>query len=393
MNNKTISIFLAVTVIVVIAAIVAVNKEQKAVVNDQAGNQLFPGLEAKVNDVAKIEITKGSDHVTIQRADNNWQIAEKDNYPADLAKIKEVVMKIAAFTTVEAKTKKAENYGKLNVEDPTQEDTKSIQVSLKDGSNNELANVIVGRMETGSFTTVGQDKTYVRKANDPQVWLVKGGLVVDEAASDWATEEILNIESSRVKKVEIIHDGKKQVIIDKEKPGNGDFMLANIPKGKEPKSQSGLAQVARAMEKLRMLDVQNAKGFEFPEGKTITTELQTFDGLVVTAKTLKQSGNYLTNFSARFDASLRPAPSAAEPSPAEASPADKSPAKEEAKEGENKPAPNPHAAQPAPLKDAALVQQEATQLNEKLSPWVFTLNKSKAKNLVEEMTDLVKDKS
>jgi hypothetical protein len=45
------------------------------------------------------------------------------------------------------------------------------------------------------------------------------------------------------------------------------------------------------------------------------------------------------------------------------------------------------------VKDAALVQQEVTQLNQQLSPWVFTLNKSKAKNLVEEMADLVKDKS
>jgi hypothetical protein len=392
MNKKQISIFLAVTVVVVIAAVVAVNQQQSAVVNKQAGDYLFPGLEAKVNDVAKVEIIKGEDHVTIQRTDNNWQITEKDNYPADFAKVKEAVMKIAAFTTIEAKTKIPDNYGKLNVEDPSKEDTKAVQVSLKDGSDNELASVIVGRMDTGSFATVGQGTTYVRKPNDDQVWLVKGGLVVKEDPSDWVTEEILNIDSSRVKKVEITHKDGAKVIIEKEKPGEGDFIIANLPKDKETKSQSGLTQVARAMQTLRMTDVEKAEGFEFPEDKTITTELQTFDGLVITAKTVKQASNYRTNFTASFDPSLRPA----EETKTEAA-AEEAGKEGEQKEGEATPKPaeppNPHAATQPPIKDAASVQQEVTQLNQKLSPWVFTLNKSKAKNLVEEMDDLVKDKS
>ena len=67
-------------------------------------------------------------------------------------------------------------------------------------------------MEAGGFSTVGQDKTYVRKANDDQVWLVKGGLVVDEEAGDWVTEEILNIDASRVKKVEIIQKSGEHLL-------------------------------------------------------------------------------------------------------------------------------------------------------------------------------------
>jgi hypothetical protein len=382
MNKKHTYIFLAVTVVVVIAAVLAVKQQQSAVDNKQAGGYLFPGLEAKVNDAAKIEIIKGEDHVTVVRTNGEWQILEKNNYPADFTKIKEVLLKMASFTTLEAKTKIPENYAKLNVEDPAQEDAKSVLVRVKDSADNELAAVIVGRMEAGSFATVGQDKTYVRKANDDQVWLVKGGLVVKEAAGDWVVEEILNIPSSRVKQVTISHNDGKNIIIQKQKPGEGDFVIANLPKGKETGAQSDLTQVARAMETLRMTDVEKAEGFDFPADKTITTELQTFDGLVITAKTVKQGSDYLTNFTARFDASLRPA----EEAKADAS-----------KEGEGQTAaptpPDPHAPKPAPVKEAALVDQEATQLNQQLSPWVFTLNKTKAKNLVKEMSELVKDKS
>ena len=388
MNKKHIGIFLGITVIVLIAAVIAVNKQQSSVINKQAGAYLFPGLEAKINNIAKIEVVKGQDHVTIEHTDNSWQIAEKDQYPADLSKIKEVVLKIAAFTTVEPKTKLADNYGKLNVEDPTAENAKSVQVTLKDSAGNELASVIVGRTESGGFTSVGQDKTYVRKAQDDQVWLVNGGLVVNEAPSNWVTEEILNIESSRVKKVAINRKNTKAVIIQKDNPGNGDFVLSDLPKGKEPKSQAELSQVARSMERLRMLDVQKAEGFTFPDDKTITTELQTFDGLVITASTLKQSGNYLSKFSARFDASLRPAE---QPAPADANKKDEAKNADEKKELSAQT--DPHAAKPPALKEAALVQQEAEQLNQQLSPWVFTLNKAKAKNLVEEMDELIKDKT
>ena len=54
---------------------------------------------------------------------------------------------------------------------------------------------------------------------------------------------------------------------------------------------------------------------------------------------------------------------------------------------------DPHTPKPPALKEAALVKQEADQLNQQLSPWVFTLNKSKAKNLVEDLDDLLKDKT
>lgn len=388
MNKKHIGIFLAVTVLVAIAAVVAVNKQESAVVASHAGDHLFPGLEAKVNDVTKIEVLKGDGRITIARGDNDWQIVEKNNYPADLSKIKETVMKIAAFTTIEAKTKMPENFAKLNVEDPAKEDANSIQVSLKDSADKELASVIVGRMETGSFATVGQDKTYVRKANDDQVWLVKGGLVVSDEAVDWVTEEIVNINSSRVKQVAITHTDGKQVIIQKDKPGEGDYVIVNLPKGKDVRTQTALSQVARSMETLRMLDVQKAEGFEFPEDKTMTTELQTFDGLVISAKTVKQAGDYYSNFSARFDPALRPAEE-----PATSEEANK---EGEAPEQPASPHADPHAAphapKPAPIKDAALVQEEVAHLNQKLSPWVFTLNRNKAKNLVEEMDDLVKDK-
>ena len=381
MNKKHLGIFAAVTLIVIIAAVVAVNQQKSAVVH-QAGEHLFPGLETKVNDVAKIEVIKGEDRVTIQRGDNNWQVADKDNYPANGSKVKETIMKIAAFTTIEAKTQKEENYGKLNVEDPTQTDTKSVLVSLKDASDNELASVVVGRLITGSLTTGSQDKTYVRKNNDTQVWLAKGGLIVDEIATDWLSEELMDVSESRISKVSIAHANGESVVVFKEKSGEGDFILQDIPNNKEPKSQTELARIARILERLNLDDVQKAESFEFPEKSTKTT-IQTFDGLVVDATTTKDGSDYLVKFAARFDASIRPA---AEPAKAE-------PTAETKAEGETAaPAVDPHAPSKPTLIDATLVQQEATEINDKLKDWIFHLPKAKGKLFTKPMDELVKDK-
>ncbi|WP_455205885.1 DUF4340 domain-containing protein [Kaarinaea lacus] len=309
-------------------------------------------------------------------------MADKDNYPANGSKVKETIMKIAAFTTIEAKTQKEENYGKLNVEDPTQTDAKSVLVSLKDASDNELASVVVGRLITGSLTTGSQDKTYVRKNNDTQVWLAKGGLIVDEIATDWLSEELLDVPESRISKVSITHANGESVVVFKEKAGEGDFILQDVPKNKEPKSQSELARVARVLERLNLDDVQKAEGFEFPE-KATKTEIQTFDGLVVEAMTAKKGSEYLVKLGARFDDSIRPATEAAKEEPAE----------ETKPEGETAaPAADPHAPSKPTLKDAALVQQEATEINDKLKDWIFHLPKAKGKLLTKPMDDLIKDK-
>lgn len=377
MNKKHFAIFVAITVIVLVASVIAVNKEQSAVVNQDAGAMLFPGLEAKANDVAKVEIVKGEDRTTIQSNNGKWVVTDRDNYPADVSKVKEAIMKIAGFTTVEAKTKKEDNYGKLNVEDPTKEDAKSILVTLKDKSDSEMAALVIGRQVTGSFTTVGQDQTYVRKMNDPQVWLVKGALTLDESANDWLVEDLLNVAMSRVSQVTIKQADGSFVTINKEKPGEGDYIIQNLPKNQEVESQADLAKIPKVLENLRLEDVQKTDAVEFPEDKSIKTEIKTFDGLVINAVTKKQNQDYLVKITVKFDASIRPPVAETSAEPKSETPADEAHAKP----------------QPPKLKDAAAVQLEATEINEKVSPWVFTVTRTKGLALTRKLDDLVKDKS
>ena len=66
------------------------------------------------------------------RDGDRWLVAEKGNYPANAAKISQIVLAMADLTLVEPKTQKADLYPRLEVEEPGK--GKSTLVSVKDKS-------------------------------------------------------------------------------------------------------------------------------------------------------------------------------------------------------------------------------------------------------------------
>ena len=58
--------------------------------------------------------------MTLIRDGDSWLVAEKGNYPANAAKISQIVRAMADLTLVEPKTQKPDLYPRLEVEDPGQ---------------------------------------------------------------------------------------------------------------------------------------------------------------------------------------------------------------------------------------------------------------------------------
>lgn len=371
--------FVAVALALAVFAAIALRQESATVTNQQAGARIFPGLMNKVNDVAQILVQKGEQSITIKRDNNQWQVTNKDGYPANITKVKQTILGIADFETVEAKTKKAENYKQLEVDDS------SSLVTLQDAQGQTLAALILGKVIDNGFSAATKAKMYVRKNGDDQVWLVKGELHADPVVTDWLAEDIMNIDPARIQQVSIQQADKKSYSIKKQKAEDKHFTLGEIPKGKQMKSESAADDIAKALQSLRLSDVQKAGKVEFATDKTTHTEYQSFDGLIVTADIVSQDKDSYVKFTARFDASLR-----ADAGPAGTAEGKNSTDSKTEAASENKPA-NPHAVTPAPLTDAATVQQQVAEMNERLSPWVFKLPQHKVDLMKKPMADLLKD--
>jgi hypothetical protein len=352
------------------------------VTNDVAGTPLFPKLKPKINDVYQMEIVKRDNVFHIQKSETGWQVTEKHNYPADLSKVKQTLLSMADLTTLEAKTKKADRYNVLGVEDPKEKTSSSILIRLLDKQGTELGTLIVGKQASTSLSGKGIDSLYVRKKDDPQSWLARGDLHVDSRAREWISSNLFDISPKRIQKVSLLSPENKKTEVQKTDRSAQDFTLLSIPKKKTIESSSEVNAIADAISNVIIKDVefaQDPKATEFDKD-VYHAEFVTFDGMVISVDTVKKHGKHLAKFSAKFDPAMRKE---------EKPEAKKEESKEQDKTGAKPAMPNHPAA--TPLKSVEDVNKEVAELNGKFDGWIFEISSTKADNMRKTMPDLIKD--
>jgi len=374
MKGNKLTILAVGTVVILGLAMLAVNNESSQVADIQQNTKLFPDLAAKMNSVTSIAVSQGVKATTVTLIDGEWRVVESDNYPADVSKIKQTIIKMSDFEIIEAKTSKEANYAKLGVEDPVSKDAKSKLITLSDANAVEVASLIVGHQRSTNIASASTDSLYVRKKQDKQSWLVKGELYADLKPRDWIQSELFSIEANRITKMVVTHDAKNVVTILKERPGDAEFTLQSIPKKKVIRSIVDINAMAEAVQDIIIKEVKsvnNERAVSFDSG-AIHAELTTFDGLVLSVDTIRKGGKHYAKFSIKYDASLRLQ------LPATAAETMKTPE-------------TPHAELPALVKDASKTESEAAALQKKFDSWVFVISDTKSDNLRKTMGDLVKD--
>src|SRR5688500_14284539 len=133
-----------------------------------------PGLDAAVNEAKQVRIVGAGEKpiATLARGDDGWTGVEK-GYPADLSKVRELLLKLSDAKLVEPKTSVAESYAKLGVEDVKSADAKGVRLEI-DGLK------APARLIVGNYNGRSGDGTFVRREGEAQSWLASGNLAVDK---------------------------------------------------------------------------------------------------------------------------------------------------------------------------------------------------------------------
>jgi len=105
----------------------------------------FPDLNGRLNDVATIASRRGEQTTTLERTEDGWSLAERGGFPVDINKVRAFLTGMGDLTRLEAKTDKPELYTRLDLEDPTQADTKAIQFTLKADDGATVADLVIGK--------------------------------------------------------------------------------------------------------------------------------------------------------------------------------------------------------------------------------------------------------
>src|SRR5690348_13491769 len=132
MQTRSLILLGSATVILVAIAIVVLASGDRGVSSAAPTERAFPALSVKLGDVASVTISHDNTTMTFIRDGDSWLVVEKGNYPANTAKISQVVRAMADLTLVEPKTQKADLYPRLEVQDPGS--GKSALVTVKDKS-------------------------------------------------------------------------------------------------------------------------------------------------------------------------------------------------------------------------------------------------------------------
>jgi uncharacterized protein DUF4340 len=105
--------------------------------------EMFPNLA--INDVAKIQIRAGSDNLTLQRENGDWRVAERGGYPADFAKIRDLIRSLWELKAVREMQVGPTQFGRLQISPPGATEKAGIQIDLADSNGKPISTLILGK--------------------------------------------------------------------------------------------------------------------------------------------------------------------------------------------------------------------------------------------------------
>ena len=163
MTARTLQI-LGVAIVVMVAGVLIFSNDENTTHPDR-GRKVFPDLMSKINDVEEIVISAKSGTATISRDGDTWGVKEKSGYPANMGKVRELLIGLGELEILEAKTKNPELYEKLGLQDVAAEGSLSNGVMITGADGTTMANAVIGTRRPAKGDP-SLDEVYVRQAGN-----------------------------------------------------------------------------------------------------------------------------------------------------------------------------------------------------------------------------------
>jgi Domain of unknown function (DUF4340) len=158
------------------------------------GSALLPSLGGELDTVSSLSVLKGSPTptVTVQKRGDQWTVLERANYPADVSKVRKLLLALSDAKIREEKTSNPDNYSVIGVEDAVKPGATGSQIELI-AKSGKLA-VIVGK-------PVGQGN-FVRRPAETTSYAAEPGISVETEPRFWIDTHLLDIASDKIQSLE-----------------------------------------------------------------------------------------------------------------------------------------------------------------------------------------------
>jgi hypothetical protein len=285
---------LLVLALLVIAAAVWLSSQRELPRDNTAGARALPALAAGLNEVSEIRLVKAGDQtaVTLKRAGDHWQVAERADHPADSAKVRKLLIDLADLKVLEQKTDNPANYAVLGVEDVKEPGATGVRVDL--AGLPQPVSLIVGK-------TAGSRSNYARLADSAQSLAVTPAVSLDADPRNWLDRSLLDIPAERVQQVRITDANGHSYIVKRETREQTDFTVPDLPKGRQLTSPTIANSASTALGALTFDDVRAAVPPPTSPKRVARAEYRLFDGTVIDITGRKDGEHHWIHLQPRFD--------------------------------------------------------------------------------------------
>jgi hypothetical protein len=279
-----------------------------------------------LNSVTSLSVLKGSGTptVTVHKQGDEWTVAERANYPADVSKLRKLLLSLGDAKIVEQKTSDPANYSIIGVEDPTKPGATGAQIELITKAGKQ--DVIVGKpAEQGSF---------VRRVGEKSSYIVEPAISFEAEPRYWIDTRLLDLSADKIQSIEFKPEtgpgytlrrvtepapapatpatpaktappAAKPASATKPKPAApaaSKFILDGVPKGRQALDSSALEPSPTTFSNLADDDVAKVSDVDFSKPSTVILTLT--DGSVITLTGAAVGDKRWIQIAAPKDASL-----------------------------------------------------------------------------------------
>jgi hypothetical protein len=265
MNARTLKL-IAALVVVMGAVLLFMNSTDRSR-TENGGDLLLPELKGHINEINRISVSGTDDagSISILNDGSQWVVLEKGNFPADVGKVREILLELADARAIEQKTSNPERYEQLGVHDAG-------TTLLVEGDGFSYG-VIVGNSAQSNYR-------YARLTDQEQSWLIDKNPDLPSNAGGWLRSDIIDIDASRVRSVSISQTSGEQIHLSKAAAEDTNYAVDNIPEGRELSYPTVANGIGGALNDLELDDVQQGT----PADEAVITVVETFDGLTITVQ-------------------------------------------------------------------------------------------------------------
>jgi hypothetical protein len=168
---------------------------QRNLPRDTHGAALLPSLAGELNTVTALSVRRGgaAPTVTIHQQGGRWTVAERGDYPADVSKLRKLLLALSDAKIVEEKTSNPANFSIIGVEDPSMPGASGAEISItaRDGKHA----VIIGK-------PIGEGN-FVRRSGKNSSYSVEPGISFEAEPRYWIDSHLTDIPAANIQSIEI----------------------------------------------------------------------------------------------------------------------------------------------------------------------------------------------